>query len=62
MSHAGSRVGDNSNNEEVEQVIRDMEGGLPQHDEQGPMGQNGEIRGAAPRRLPQKYQPVQQFQ
>ncbi|CAM8907441.1 unnamed protein product [Rhodiola kirilowii] len=40
MSHAGSRVGDNSHNEEVEQVVRDREGAFPQHNEQGPMGQN----------------------
>ncbi|CAM8934712.1 unnamed protein product [Rhodiola kirilowii] len=62
MSHEGSRVGDNSHNEEVEQVIRDMEGGLPQHEEQDPMGQNGGIKGAAPRQLPKQYQSVQPFQ
>ncbi|CAM8932014.1 unnamed protein product [Rhodiola kirilowii] len=72
MSHAGSRVGDNSHNEEVEQVIRDREGALPQHDEQGPIRQNGEIRGAAPGQLqhqplqppfqPQPYQPYPQYQ
>ncbi|CAM8914239.1 unnamed protein product [Rhodiola kirilowii] len=68
MSHAGSRVGDNIN-EEVEQGIRNMEGALPQHDEQGPIRQNGEIRGAAPEQLqhqppfqPQPYQPYPQYQ
>ncbi|CAM8899839.1 unnamed protein product [Rhodiola kirilowii] len=53
MSHAGSRVGDNVHDEEVEQVVRDMEGALPQH---GGQVQNGEIRGAAP------YQPQAQGQ
>ncbi|CAM8962871.1 unnamed protein product [Rhodiola kirilowii] len=73
MSHTGSRVGDNIHNEEVEQVVRDMDGALPQHEEQGQMGQNGEIKGAAhvnqgppngtvPSQLPQQLQPVQQFQ
>ncbi|CAM8902489.1 unnamed protein product [Rhodiola kirilowii] len=62
MSHAGSRVGDNSHNEEVEQVIRDMEGELPQHGGQVQIAQNGETRGAAPANQrpplqPKPYQP-----
>ncbi|CAM8990982.1 unnamed protein product [Rhodiola kirilowii] len=57
MSHAGSRVGDNSHNEEVEQVVRDREGALPQHNAQGSMVQNGEIRGAIPGQL--QHQPIQ---
>ncbi|CAM8975814.1 unnamed protein product [Rhodiola kirilowii] len=64
MSHAGSRVGDNSHNEEVEQVVRDREGAFPQHNEQGPMGQNGEIRGAIPgqfQQQPIQPQPYQQY-
>ncbi|CAM8999365.1 unnamed protein product [Rhodiola kirilowii] len=69
MSRESSRVGDNSHNEEVEQVIRDMEGGLPRREEQ--IAQNGEIRGAAPGQLqqqplqppfqPQPYQPYPQY-
>ncbi|CAM8940623.1 unnamed protein product [Rhodiola kirilowii] len=55
MSHAGSVVGGNSHNEEVEQVIQNGEGVLPQ--QQRPMVQNGEIRGAIPGQFQQ--QPIQ---
>ncbi|CAM9000113.1 unnamed protein product [Rhodiola kirilowii] len=60
MSHAGSRVGGNSHNEEVEQVVRNGEGVLSQ--QQGPMVQNGEIRGAIPGQLQQQQQPPLQPQ
>ncbi|CAM8880193.1 unnamed protein product [Rhodiola kirilowii] len=54
MSHAGSRVGDN--NDEVDQNVRNEEGILPQ----GPMVQNGEIRGAIPGQFQQfQQQPFQ---
>ncbi|CAM8982824.1 unnamed protein product [Rhodiola kirilowii] len=55
MSHAGSVVGGNCHNEEVEQVVQNGEGVLPQ--QQGPMVQNGEIRGAIPGQFQQ--QPIQ---
>ncbi|CAM8963368.1 unnamed protein product [Rhodiola kirilowii] len=64
MSHAGSRVGDNSHNDGVEQVVRDREGQLPQHNAQGPIVQNGEIRGAIPGQFQQppiQPQPYQQY-
>ncbi|CAM8944409.1 unnamed protein product [Rhodiola kirilowii] len=56
MSHAGSRVGDNGHNDEVDQNVRNEEGILPQ----GPMIQNGEIRGAIPGQFQQQQpQPIQ---
>ncbi|CAM8902253.1 unnamed protein product [Rhodiola kirilowii] len=51
MSHAGSSVGGNShNNDEVNQNVQGVQN-------QGPMVQNGEIRGAIPEQLQQQQQP-----